>query len=563
MKYIRIVILSCCLCMSANIWAQISTNEKPVSFGIETKGAKESELTIQTVIMPLLDMNKILAEDKEDEEYDIPPRFGYQHKVDYTIKNSGTWQELPNGDKLWRLNVVCPNALSVNFCYDQFWIPEGGKFFVYSKDKKQAIGAFTSENNKGERENVKGFATGLVYSDDVILEYYQPKEVTDEANISIDYVVHGYRYINFGQKGLGDSGSCMVNVNCEEGQNWQNEKKAVALILVNGNRYCTGSLINTTNLSQAPLFLTANHCISNYGDAEGNTNLSYYSFYWNYEAPGCSNTSIEPVHLSTSGATILANNVYSDFALLRLSEDPKNISTYTPFYLGWDHSGQSGAPGICLHHPAGDVKKVSTARTVSSSYWSDQSIDPDSHWEVLWKATLNGHGTTQGGSSGSPLFNSNHKVIGQLHGGTITVCDPNKRSFYGKFNVSWSDNSNIYRQLCCWLDSLNSGVDNIEGLIVVKDATVMDTNEQLYCNICIVNGGQLTIQNNIELMGSSRVIVDGGGILVVDGGKLSNTEIELKPGAILRLINNGIIETRNGFEAPTGTIVDVIYGQIL
>lgn len=572
MKYYRITMLLCCLCLYSSICAQISTNEKPVSFGLETEETKGSLLSVQTVTMPNLDMNKIRAEDIEDEEYDMPPRFGYPHQVDYNLTNSGTWQNLPNGDKLWRLNVVCPGALSINFCYDKFWIPEGGKFFVYSKDRNHSIGAFTSINNKGDKDNVRGFATGLVYSNDVILEYYQPKEVNDEAIISIEYIVHGYRYINLDMKSLGSSGSCMVNVNCEEGMDWQNEKKAVALILVNGNRYCTGSLINTSDIGAKPYLLTADHCLGDWAnnnikyDAVTLPNLDHYSFYWNYEAPGCANTTIEPLYISTSGATILANNSYSDFALLRLSENPMDVSGYMPFYLGWDCSGGAGNPGVCIHHPAGDVKKISTVKDEAESvYWTSMTQDPNSHWRVLWKATLNGHGTTQGGSSGSPLFNSNHKVIGQLHGGTYDVCSPSKKSWYGKISVSWTGNGNdsIQRRLNCWLDSLNTGIQKMEGLLVVKDTTTMNTNDQLYCNILISNNSQLTIQGDIELMDSSRVIVDTGSVLLIDGGTLSNADIELKPGATLQLINNGIIETRNGFEVPIGAIVDIIYGQIL
>ncbi len=563
MRHIKTIILIVFICIFSNAKAQLSTNEKPVSFDQELTIVLKSAVSVVT--MPRLDMAEIEKEDKEDEEYDMPPRFGYQHKVDYNLNNSGVWYELPNGDKLWQLNVVCPDALSVNFCYDKFWIPEGGKLFVYSKDRKHVIGAFTSRNNKGDSENIRGFATGLVYGDDVVLEYYQPKDVTTDAIINIEYIVHGYRYINIEKAGFGQSGSCMVNVNCEEGQNWQNEKKAIAMILVYGNRWCTGSLINTTNLSQAPLFLTANHCISDYGDAEENSNLDYYSFYWNYEAPGCANVSLEPTYYSTSGATILANYSYSDFALLRLSEDPQELSNYTPFYLGWDHSGQSGAAGVCIHHPRGDVKKISTvaSQPVSASYLSYTESATASHWKVLWATTLNGHSTTEGGSSGSPLFTAEHKVIGQLHGGyadcTNNIDEPD---WYGKFDVSWSGNNSIYRRLNCWLDSLNTGRQTMEGLLIISTTKTITMDQQLYSNIRITNSGQLTVQSDVEMIGNCCIIVEAGGKLIVDGGTISNVDILLKSGASLQIINDGVIETRNGFEASLGAIVDITKGSI-
>lgn len=562
----RIPILIVFLFVYTYAFAQLSTHEPPVSFSLLKP--MDTDKQIATITMPALDMAKIEQEDKEDEMYDMPLRFGYQHRVNYNINNSGTWYDFPNGDKLWQLNIVCPNALSVSFCYDKFWIPEGGKLFVYSKDRKHSIGAFTSQNNKGDRENIRGFATGLVYGSDVILEYYQPQEVMEEAIISIEYVVHGYRYINFGEKSFDDAGSCMVNVNCEEGEDWQIEKKAVARIIIEGAYFCSGSLLTTTKLSEAPLFLTANHCIMSFGDAANDPNLDYTYFYWNYEAPGCANVSVEPTHYSTTGATILANNSYSDFALLRLTEDPKNISNYIPYYLGWDCTGESGNPGVCIHHPRGDVKKISLVATppLSTAYLGYTESSNASHWKVTWKSTLNGHSTTEGGSSGSSLFTASHRVIGQLHGGYANCNDSiNAPDWYGKFDDSWTGNGNenIYRRLNCWLDSLNTGMQTMEGLLVIPETRTLTTNQQLYSNIRITGSGQLTIQSNIELMGNSSVIVEAGGKLIIDGGTLSNVDLVLKAGATLQLKNGGILETRNGFDAPVGAIVNMEYGQIL
>lgn len=562
----RIMIITCCLFLFSEANAQISTNEKPVSFGLDLEDAKGDTKTIQTITMPALDMAKIEAEDLEDEEYDMPPRFGYRHKVNYDLTNSGTWQQLSNGDKLWRLNIVCPGALSVNFCYDKFWIPEGGKFFVYSKDGKHSIGAFTRRNNKGDRENVRGFATGLVYGDDVILEYYQPKEATADAIISIEYVVHGYRYICFGEKGIGDSGNCQVNVNCPEGNDWQIEKKAVAKLIIQGSHLGSGSLINTTDLSEKPFLLTANHCISCVKkDATENADLDYTCFYWNYETLGCDNSSILQ-NYSTLGATVVANNSYSDFALLRLTEDPKELSNYTPYYLGWDCSGEAGNPGVCIHHPNGDLKKISTvaSQPISTNYLSNTELSNGNHWKVTWKATTTYHGTTEGGSSGSPLLTAAHKVIGQLHGGYSSCSNLNEPDWYGKFNVSWTGNGNdtIQRRLNHWIDSLNIGTQIMEGLLIIPSASTITTDQELYSNIRITSSGLLTVQSEVELMGNSRVIVESGGQLVVDGGTLSNVDIDLKAGASLRIINGGIIETRNEFVAPVGAIVDITHGEI-
>ena len=566
MKSYRILFLLSFLGSFSDFYAQLSTNEQPISFGKEFKFADSDVRAVPAIIMPELDMKLIEAEDRIEDKKCIPPRFGYRHKVNYDINNSGVWHLLPNGDKLWQLNIICPNALSVNFCYDKFWIPEGGKFFVYSRDRKNHIGAFTSANNKGDNINVGTFATTLIYGNDIMLEYYQPKWVTSDAIISIEYIVHGYKLINIGERSPGESGNCQVNINCDEGNDWQNEKKGVAIVLVHGSRYASGSLINTTNLGHEPYFLTAHHCLIDSVDASGNNVLDYYSFVWRYEAKGCEKLNA-PNSRTTHGAVILANDSLSDFALLRLIEDPMSISDYTPYYLGWDCSGQSDNPGVCIHHPSGDTKKISSVaflptKAVNPYYTGSQD---DNFWKVFWKATPNGHGTTEHGSSGSPLLNAEHKIIGQLYGGDSSCDSLYSADYYGRFDISWNgyNNDSIQRKLSCWLDSLNTGEQKLEGLLVVRSDSTMAANQQLYSNIKIMNNSRLTIQGDIELKGNSRVIVEPASSLIIDGGILSNTELVLKSGASLIIVNGGIIETRNNFTAPFGAIVEIENGQLL
>ena len=91
----------------------------------------------------------------------------------------------------------------------------------------------------------------------------------------------------------------------------------------------------------------------------------------------------------------------------------------------------------------------------------------------------------------------------------------------------------------------------------------MTTNHDLYGNVRISESGRLTIQSNVSLQGNSCVIVESGGKLVIDGGTLSNVNLILKIGSSLRIINNGTLDTKNGFDAPKGATVDIQYGQIL
>lgn len=567
MRGIKLILFFIGFSVCINAWAQLSTNEKPVSFGRESELREVHKNANCFIVTKQLDMDKIRKEDAENSRKISPTRFGYKYDVSYNLANSGTWYELSNGDKIWILEVVCPDALSVSFCYDKFWIPEGGKFFVYSKDKNYKLGAFTSRNNKGDRDCPRGFATGLVYGCNVVLEYCQPKDAYPDAIISIRNIIHGYKYVNVNGNSSRGVCDCMVDINCMEGVNWQKEKNAIAKIVV-GNEFSSGYLVNTTDVNHRPLFMTANHCISDHGDAVGDSILDDYLFYWNYEAMGCnsSENGIMDTYI-TNGATILSNNMASDFALLQLTEDPFAIEGYTPYYLGWDYSGQVGEPGVCIHHPNGDVKKISTVlRRPTSSFYSWEPQFQDSHWEVEWKKTQNGYSVVIPGSSGSPLLNADHKVVGQLHASDAD-CGlwMGHSSWFGKFDVSWTGNNNdsIQRRLSKWLDPIDSGFQIWEGLYILSSDSTMNSDEQICNNLCIPNTKQLTINSHVELAGNNRIIVDAGGMLFINGGTLYNADIVLKSGALLRISHDGVIKTRKGLKVPQGAIVDIKSGKII
>ena len=461
--------------------AQITTHEAPFSFG-STPSQLLRSISTQELSAP--DMAIIRAEDKVNDTLPGGPlRFAYPVKVHYTLANSGVWQTLKDGSKLWRLKVRLPGALSTNTLYDKFLLPKGAKFYVYSEETRQSIGAITSEYLNNESNGAFEFSTGLIYGETVTFEYYQPETVREEAIISISRIDYGYRYVNNPYtprtRYFDDSGDCQVNVNCPEGADWRMEKDAIARIMVvsdYGSGWCSCSLVNNTNNDNAPYVLTADHCLQNsYGqylfDAISNPNASRWVFYWGYEHPGCSDGN-EPAHRSTVGATVVANNGSSDFALLRLTQDPRNLTGFTPYYLGWDRSGNSGTGGVGIHHPSGDVKKISTYRNVpiSTAYGSNSPNNSATHWRITWSATEPHHGVTEGGSSGSPLLNNDHRVIGQLHGGLSSCSSLNSPDWYGKFSVSWTGNgaTDSRRRLRDWLDPQGINSQTLNGIGVLS-----------------------------------------------------------------------------------------------
>ncbi|MFN3137122.1 MAG: T9SS type A sorting domain-containing protein [Allomuricauda sp.] len=454
---------------------QIQSDIEPYSAYYDIQ---ESAITQRTkFVSPTKSISTALLEDEEDRRNGKPPRFGLRRETEFNTVNSGVWIDLPNGDKLWLLSIKSPNAKSINLLYSQFHIPRGGMLHIYNKKRTHIIGAFTERNNKGSYEKPGQFATGLVYGDEIILEYYHPESGQQQPIINISGVIHGYKYIDLlkyqseddpESGGYGQSGSCQVDINCSEGNGWQDEKRGVALLLINGGtRWCSGSLVNNTSRNAKPFFLSADHCLTEDNlDAQGNTNASQYMFYWNYERAGCNNGGPEPTIYSTTGASLKANRADSDFALFLLTESPKDAG-YNVFFNGWDRTTTPMQGGVGIHHPSGDVKKISTHNVVPGP---GSVFGANTHWRVNWLQTLNGHSVTEGGSSGSPLFMNNGRIIGQLHGGGFLDCqvpelDPGE---YGRFDVSWNGSSPT-RRLRDWLDPFNTGETYLNGQDIFSD----------------------------------------------------------------------------------------------
>ncbi|MCU0323602.1 MAG: serine protease, partial [Chitinophagaceae bacterium] len=386
--------------VQTNVFCQINIGGRPYS--LENTSWQSNIASIAT---PTLNMATVNADDIADSIANQPPRFGFPHNVSYNLTNSGTWKTLPTGEKLWQLKIVCPSSKSINFVFSQYHLPPYATLHIYNPISGKTIGGFTDKNNKGTFTNPKKLTTGLVYGDNVILELRLPANQQSNTKLQIGSIVHGYRYIYFTQnqfKALGSSGSCNVNINCPEGSTKQNTKRGVSMILVNGFRACTGSLINNTSNDRKLYFLTAHHCLSG-RDAISNPDASDWAFAWEYEAPNCINPTNEPPVKLTSGATIVANNSTSDFALLELKEDPLNLMPpIQTFFNGWDRTNNPIGGGYGIHHPAGDIKKIShfNASPTAGTYYSNAN----DHWGVIWNQTTSNWGITEPGSSGSPLF---------------------------------------------------------------------------------------------------------------------------------------------------------------
>ncbi len=428
------------------ILAQISEGGTPYSF---SNTMRTSRVNLSTSVMETVDIAAFLAEDSADMGKDIPSRFGAPFDVDYTLQNSGTWEDLPDGSGLWRLKISSSGAYSINLLFDEFYLPEGARLYVYNEDGSHVIGAFTWRNNK---EN-GSFATAPIKGDVTILEYYEPAEVRNLGDITVSRVIHAYRNLfDFDvAKDImeyGESGACNNNVNCPEGEPWQDQKRSAAMIITSaGSRICTGALVNNARQDQTPLLLTANHCLG------GEEN---WIFMFNYESPTCDNAD-GPTYYTVQGSDLRATYYNSDFALLELEEQPPD--SYQVYFSGWSAEDIAPQSSVCIHHPSGDIKKISFDYDSATATNYLGTSAGTSHWRIdAWD-----DGTTEPGSSGSPLFDQNQRIIGQLHGGYASCTNPTASDWYGRVAMSWEGGGSSDSRLKDWLDPDNTGILMLDG----------------------------------------------------------------------------------------------------
>ncbi|TLX71816.1 T9SS type A sorting domain-containing protein [Labilibacter sediminis] len=455
---------------------QRQTNEKPLSMQGNLQGLKSS---LAQKHLKVLD---IAHELEHDMAFEIDNRYGVYEEVDIDIKTMGTLssvKDIPGQENgtLYRYQVSAPNCFSLSLLFGKYHIPEGAKVFVYTPGYTTVLGAFTNQNNKGG--GILPIAD--ISADELIIEYFEPDHVEFAGELVLKSVGKAYRELDqaFQEKSQENG---LVDINCNEGKDYQLEKHAVARMTyeVGGEAYlCTGALINNTNNDGTPYFLTAAHCISSFSEAQ--TLITYFK----YENETCGG--IVGGYKTIAGSELLATNTDSDFTLLELDEQPD--ATYQPYFAGWDATENLTTGSFGIHHPQGLPKKVSIGfdTPVSFSYGIDWAADgsafapADSHWEVWWDI-----GKTEGGSSGSPMFDTNGRVIGQLHGGDYFS------DLYGKFSYSFDNNSAVDKQLKHWLVKDGSDTRQLDGYFPPDNEIQANfyVNEQ---TICV--GADITLQN--------------------------------------------------------------------
>ena len=215
--------------------------------------------------------------------------------------------------------------------------------------------------------------------------------------------------------GPGSAASCHEDVACisSPSEAFVNAARSVAKMVYtkNGSTYvCTGTLVNDNDsASQVPYLLSAAHCINS------QTVASTLNTFWFFEASLCRSKSTAEYKQLAGGATLLHANNATDVALLRLKERAPEGS----YFSGWDPNPLlANAPVITVHHPAGDLKKVSSGLSLDPAA---AGLTTNLQQAVSWLS-----GSTESGSSGSASCSSSG-----------STANPSNRDYFARLDTDY------------------------------------------------------------------------------------------------------------------------------
>jgi lysyl endopeptidase len=442
------------------VFGQLSQGGKPVEID-------SSVITSVPVIdIPSVPFEQLLTESGKAESGKLKHLyFANNYSLQTSPELDGKWITDRSAKKIWLLVIRSSGSYSIGLILSRFQLKGEARLFIYNKNKTKILGAFTSANNNPSNILPVSHLPG----DCIYIQLEIPSDQKDYGELVIGEAASAYLPV-FADNPLKDfrfglSADCNIDINCQEGDEWQDVKRSVCRILINGNKYCSGILINAADLSKTPYILTAAHCIGSQGEANSAI------FYFNYESPSCNGPDGSTAN-QISGSTLVStgdtlgeslNRDSLDFSLVRLNVQlPENFRVY---YAGWNRSLISAKSTVAIHHPLGDVKKISfdydppetSYHRYVPPYYPEYVLN--SHWRILeWDIA-----TTEAGSSGCPLFDQDKRVVGLLTGGEAD-CKSSVNDYFTKFNYSWNYYDEPTRNLHSWLDPLNSGTFSVDGL---------------------------------------------------------------------------------------------------
>ena len=395
--------------------------------------AAPSGITAVDVRLPPLDVEKLLREDQAQVDNTRALRIGVVRELPQAVSAAGAgspghWQQTADGGRYWTLTIESPGAKAIRVHLEHLSIPPGGHIMVYNAARTDEVyGPYRHFDLYGYPE----LWTASVFGPVVTVEYYEPPDVVTVRGPDFSVTEVSHAYADVGAPVSPYVFSCHNDVTCYSA--WAAEAGGVAgLGTINQGAWlwCSGVLLNDfDDATWVGYFLTANHCLSgNKSDLGTQADANTIEYYWFYQTPTCNGTppDLATVPRTATGADLISvetANAGNDRAVMRI----RGALPGGLWYLGWTTASFSnGDDATGIHHPDGSHKRIS---------FSDISSSDSNYWEVTWS-----NGTTEPGSSGSPIFDSDHRIRGAAFAMNVIACPgPNTtvHTYYGRYNVTY------------------------------------------------------------------------------------------------------------------------------
>ncbi len=414
-------------------FAQTTTNKEPLLYDPQASSSIDIS-KVNTYKVPNINNDSLVEIYKY---YKIPPSLSLEKitgillPAAIDLKKTGSHFRLKNG-KLWLLKIYSPTAKSLGAVFKNLYIPKGATLFIYGVNKDANFsGPLTYEDNDTLCSRLDQ------WSNHIIIEYFEPKNIEDTGHIFINKISYGFvnplgaqQEPNIKMKS-GPYGTavnnCYPNVSCDAGIGWNKESQAVGLIYIGVTNYATnvtttikgsGCFINKDQdylETDKPYFITAGHIlwgINENGFDIDKTLKNNCSIILNYASSNCDDNdgtkvAFQKITKMQKIALGGADGDNYDYAILQpIDKTVGDLRKYNVNFAGWTITHDVGGPYAMIHHPGGDIKKISKSNGIMTILPNEARVN----WDL---------GTSEDGSSGAPVFNNEH------HMNSINVAGPN------------------------------------------------------------------------------------------------------------------------------------------
>ncbi len=426
---------------------------------------------LPSINIPSLSLSELkqLKEETQSSPFRDTYTIGVNRTVNLCPQKDGKTYINNRNQLIWELRISSNNAKAMQVHFSKFNLEEGAQLLLGNKFG-QYKGAFTHYNNSLSQQ----LSIAPLRGNEIIIHYqsapnkpYLPELTIGKVSLYAETLgASDWRLHQDGEPWGEAPVPCAKNI--IEFKDVNELSRSLVLIVVRGRTVCSGALINNTLNDGKAYVLTAAHCMNRSFKQPNNkeyrdTSAQQSVFFFNFRSPIGKTFIRGTEEQSLAGAKIVAWDESRDLCLLEITGiQPPEIDSrcgipysYRPFFAGWNR-GTPYPPFFGLHHPLGSMARYNLSKQNISrtTFLGTPLIQEKMHWEIKrWDI-----GTTAGGSSGSPLFDSHYLIIGALTGGNSTCEKPISDQYYS-LDKCWDKKLPKKMTLNACLDPQNTGVE--------------------------------------------------------------------------------------------------------